>query len=162
MVIILNKSMFITSLISTFVLNLTTSSMCWGSYQFRRLLQCEYGIALFRDTLTTVRHCSKLPEGFKLIELSQEGLAPWADAKQQKLTLHRSIDISKFSADPESGRLIRFLSKEECEEEARQDAVFNIIHQMFSEKLLSEQERDFLLIDWTNYPNIQLKSFVHT
>lgn len=112
---------------------------------FRRVAPSVHTAAVQYTLLNSIKSCSKLPEGIKLIELSQEGLAPWADPKQKNATVYGRIDISKFTADPESGRLLLFLSKEEMEEEKRQDAAFHVIYHMFYEKLLSEQERDFFV-----------------
>jgi hypothetical protein len=111
----------------------------------RRAAPPVCAVAVEYTLLNSVRSHSNLPEGIKLIELSREGLAPWADPKQPNATVYGRIDISKYNADPKSGRLLRFLSKEEMEEEKRQDAAFNVIYHMFSEKLLSEQERDFFV-----------------
>lgn len=134
-----------------------------NSTLFRRIIPSAKTAVVQHTLMNSIRTCSKLPDGIKLIELSQEGLAPWADPKQPNATVYGRIDISKFTADPESGRLFRFQTKEEMEEERRQDAAFNVIYQMFSEKLLSEQERDFFVerLDvLSKYPNEELRAHI--
>lgn len=66
----------------------------------------------------TVRFCSTLPKGFKLIEISQEGLAPWSDSKQKLYSPEtKPIDVTKFFADRERGLLYQFQSWKELETE---------------------------------------------
>jgi hypothetical protein len=114
--------------------------------------------------VNAVRFCSTLPEGLKLIEISQEGLAPWSDKKQTSHSEEsKPIDVTKFCSDHERGLLYRFQSWEEIEEERRQAAAIKLIHTMFSEKLLSDQERDFFLdrIDiLSKYPTEELRSYI--
>jgi len=79
------------------------------------------------------RFCSSLPKGFKLIELSQKGLAPWEDKKQTKTpNSFQEIDITKFCSDPESGILYRYQSSKN--------------------KSLSEQEENFPLFKKKAHP----------
>lgn len=69
-----------------------------------------------------LRFYNTLPEGFKLIELSQKGLAPWSDKKQKNNSSEEitPIDISKFCADRERGLLYRFQSWKEIESEKKE------------------------------------------
>jgi V8-like Glu-specific endopeptidase len=67
---------------------------------------------------SAARFCSTLPKGFKLIELSQKGLAPWSDKKQKTSSEEiEQIDITKFCVDRERGLLYRFQSWTELKAE---------------------------------------------
>lgn len=59
-------------------------------------------------SVSALRFCSTIPEGFDIIEFNRKHKAPWLDKKQAKK--EEILDISQFCADPERGILYRYQS----------------------------------------------------
>ena len=112
------RKVFLTSLALTLTLYSSFGSGILSSSLIRRTSHPATTYVAQTARLSSVRFYSTLPKGFKLIEISQEGLAPWSDKKQ---TSHgeesKPIDVTKFCADHERGLLYRFQSWKELEEE---------------------------------------------
>lgn len=112
------RKVFLTSLGLTLTLYSSFGSGILSSSLLRKTSYPATTYVAQTVRLSSFRFCSTLPKGFKLIEISQEGLAPWSDKKQ---TSHgeesKPIDVTKFCADHERGLLYRFQSWKELEEE---------------------------------------------
>lgn len=112
------RKVFLTSLGLTLTLSSSFGSGILSSSLLRRASHPATTYVAQSARLSSVRLCSTLPKGIKLIEISQEGLAPWSDKKQ---TSHgeeiKPIDVTKFCADHERGLLYRYQSWKELEEE---------------------------------------------
>lgn len=110
------KTVFLFS-VSCSLFNVSCAASAFSSSWMRRgaTSQATHSIQTLAQS---VRFCSSLPDGIRLISLSQKGLAPWSD-KRQKTSAEElsSIDVSKFCADHERGLLYRFQSWQELEKE---------------------------------------------
>lgn len=114
----ITRKLFLTSLGLTLTLYSTFGSSILSSSLLRRALHPATTCVVQTAQLSSVRFCSTLPKGLKLIEISQEGLAPWSDKKQTSHSEEsKPIDVTKFCADHERGLLYRFQSWKELEEE---------------------------------------------
>lgn len=112
------RKVFLTSLGLTLTLYSSFGSGILSSSLLRRTSPPATTYIAQTALLSPVRFCSTLPKGFKLIEISQEGLAPWSDKKQTSHSEEsKPIDVTKFCADHERGLLYRFQSWKELEEE---------------------------------------------
>jgi hypothetical protein len=110
------RKLFLTSLGLTLTLYSIFGSGIPSSSLLRRISPTATTYVAQTALLNPVRFCSTLPKGFKLIKISQEGLAPWSNEKQKlRSTESKQIDITKFCADRERGLLYQFQSWKELE-----------------------------------------------
>jgi V8-like Glu-specific endopeptidase len=116
------KKLLLTSLGLTLTLHSSFGSGILSSSLLRRTSFPATAYVAQSARLSSFRFCSTIPKGIKLIEISQEGLAPWSDKKQ---TSHgeeiKPIDVTKFCADHERGLLYRYQSWKELEEEKEEN-----------------------------------------
>jgi V8-like Glu-specific endopeptidase len=112
------RKVFLTSLGLTLTLYSSFGSGIFSSSLLRRTSPTATTYVAQTALINSVRFCSTLPKGFKLIEISQEGLAPWSDKKQTSHSEEsKPIDVTKFCADRERGLLYQFQSWKELETE---------------------------------------------
>jgi V8-like Glu-specific endopeptidase len=103
------RKLLLTSLGFTLTLHSSFGSGILSSSLLRRTSPSATTYVAQAARLNSVRVYNTLPDGLKLIELSQKGLAPWEDKKQTKNPeSFKGIDITKFCADPERGILYRY------------------------------------------------------
>lgn len=114
----ITRKLFLTSLGLTLTLYPNFGSGISSSSLLRRTLPTATTCIKQTALTKSYRFCSTVPEGIKLIEISQEGLAPWSDKKQTSHTPQsKTIDVTKFCADRERGLLYQFQSWKELETE---------------------------------------------